>query len=61
MLSKEKLIEAIQELPDQFSVEDLFERIIFINKVEAGLEQSKNNQVVTTTEARERLKKWLLK
>ena len=61
MLTKEKLIETIKELPESFSVEDLFERIIFLQKVEIGLEQSKNGQVHTTAEARERLKKWLLK
>ena len=61
MLTKEKLIETIKELPESFSVEDLFERIIFLQKVEIGLEQSKSGQVYTTSEARERLKKWLLK
>ncbi len=61
MLTKEKLIETIKELPESFSVEDLFERIIFLQKVEIGLEQSKSGQVHTTPEARERLKKWLLK
>jgi len=61
MLTKEKLIETIKELPDSFSVEDLFERIIFLQKIEIGLEQSKSGQVHTTEESRERLKKWLLK
>lgn len=61
MLTKEKLIETIKELPDSFSVEDLFERIIFLQKIEIGLGQSKSGQVHTTEESRERLKKWLLK
>jgi hypothetical protein len=61
MLTKEKLIETINELPESFSIEDLFERIIFLQKLEIGLEQSKTGQVHSTEEARERLKKWLLK
>mgnify|MGYP001598679411 CR=1 FL=1 len=61
MLSKEKLIQTIRELPDSFSVDDLFERIILLQKVEIGMEQSKSGQVHTTQEAREKLKKWLLK
>ena len=61
MLTKEKLLETIKDLPDHFSVEELFERVIFLQKVELGLEQSKTNQVFTTNEAREKLKKWLLK
>ncbi len=61
MLSKEKLIQTIRELPDSFSVDDLFERIILLQKIEIGVEQSKSGQVHTTQEAREKLKKWLLK
>ncbi len=61
MLSKEKILQSIKELPDQFSTEELFERIILLQKVELGLEQSKNGQVLTTQQAKEKLKKWLLK
>ena len=56
MLSKEKLIQTICELPDSFSVDDLFERIILLQKIEIGIEQSKFGQVHTTQEAREKLK-----
>ena len=61
MLTKEKLLATIKELPDEFSVEELFERIILLNKIETGLEQSKKNEGVTTAEARKKLQKWLLK
>jgi hypothetical protein len=60
-LTKEKLIETIRELPDSFSIEDLFERIILLQKIEIGMEQSRLGQVHSTKEAREKLKKWLLK
>ncbi len=60
-LTKEKLIETIRELPDSFSIEDLFERIILLQKIEIGMEQSKLCQVHSTQQAREKLKKWLLK
>jgi hypothetical protein len=61
MLTKEKLIQTIRELPDTFSAEDLFERIILLQKIEIGIEQSESGQVHSTQEAREKLKKWLLK
>lgn len=60
-MTKEKLIQTIQELPDSFSVEELFDKIILLQKVEIGLLQSNAGQVVTTEEAREKLQKWLLK
>jgi hypothetical protein len=37
-MTKEKLIQQIQELPDSFSVEELFDRIILLHKVEIGLQ-----------------------
>ena len=61
MLSKEKVLDAVKNLPERFSLEDLFERIVLLQKIEIGLEQSRNGQVYSTEEAREKLKKWLLK
>lgn len=61
MLSKDKILQTVNDLPEQFSIEELFERIILLQKIEIGLEQSKTDNVLTTDQARERLKKWLLK
>ena len=61
MISKEKLIQTINDLPESFSIDDLFDRIIVLQKIEVGLEQSKSGQIHTTEEARKKLKKWLLK
>lgn len=61
MLSKDKILQTVNELPEQFSIEDLFERIILLQKIESGLEQSKAGIVLSTEQARERLKRWLLK
>jgi len=59
MLSKEKILQTVKDLPDGFSIEDLFEKIILLQKVELGLEQSKAGQTISTDEARKRLSKWL--
>ena len=40
MLRKQQVIESIQQLPDQFSVDDLIERVIVLQKIERGLMQS---------------------
>jgi len=61
MLTKEKLLQTIKEMPDQFSIDELIDKVILLQKVELGLEQSKNNQVHSTAEAKKQLKKWLLK
>ena len=60
MLTKEKLIQTINELPDSFSVEELFERIILLQKIEIGIDQSKSGEVHSTDEAKERLSNYLI-
>jgi hypothetical protein len=61
MLSKDKILQTVKDLPDNFSIEELFERIVLLQKIEVGLEHSKTDQVLTTDQARERLKRWLPK
>ncbi|MFD2601125.1 hypothetical protein [Flavobacterium suzhouense] len=59
MLTKEKIIEAIKDMPNKFSVDDLLDRIMLLQKIEIGLEQSESGNVVSTDEAKQRLQKWL--
>lgn len=59
MLTKEKIIEAINSMPDKIQVDDLLDRIMLLEKIETGLEQSESGKVVSTEEAKERLRKWL--
>lgn len=58
MLTKTKLIESIKDLPDQFSIDELIDRLVLIQKIEIGLEQSAKGKVNTTEEAKKKLKKW---
>jgi predicted transcriptional regulator len=59
MLTKEKIIEAIKDMPNKFSVDDLLDRIMLLQKIEIGLDQSQAGKVVSTDEAKQRLQKWL--
>lgn len=59
MLTKEKIIEAINDMPNKFSIDDLLDRIMLLQKIETGLEQSVAGKAVSTGHAKERLKKWL--
>jgi predicted transcriptional regulator len=58
-MNQQLVIETLKKMPQQFDVEELIERLIFIDKVEEGLEDSKNGKVVSFDEAKERLSKWL--
>ncbi len=58
MLTQDKVIESVQKMAKEFSIDDLVERLIFIEKVENGLQQSANGQIISTTEAKNTLKTW---
>ena len=59
MLTKEKVLKTINDLPDTFSADEIIERIILLQKIEKGLEQSAKGQTNSTAEAKKKLKKWL--
>lgn len=59
MLTKVKLLQSIKDLPDKFTLDDLLDRIVLLQKIEIGLEQSQEGQTKSTEESREKLKKWL--
>jgi hypothetical protein len=58
MLSKKTVIDTVNSLPDSFSLEEVIDRLILIQKVELGLAQSMENQIVSHEEAKEKLNKW---
>lgn len=45
MLTKSNVIKTISTFPDNFILDELVEKLIFIDKVERGLEQSLTNNV----------------
>jgi len=59
MLTKKKVLKTINDLPDTFSADDVIERIILLQKIEKGLEQSAKGQTHSTATAKKKLKKWL--
>ena len=59
MDTKQQILKDIEELPDDASVEEAFERLYLIYKIERGLKQADNGELVTQEEARQRMAKWL--
>ncbi len=58
MIHKAKLIETLDSLPDEFSIDDLVERLIVIQKVEEAKAQSQAGKKFSEEEAKSRIKKW---
>jgi hypothetical protein len=59
MLTKNEVIKSLQSLPEKFQAEEAIERIVFLEKIRIGLEQSENGKVLNKDKARKRLSKWL--
>lgn len=53
--SKERVLEAVRELPDDATVEDAMERLYLLSKVEEGLRQAEAGETVSAEEARQRI------
>ncbi|HZG01172.1 MAG TPA: hypothetical protein VEY71_09220 [Chitinophagales bacterium] len=59
MITKERLFESLQNLPDKFSLDELLDRIMLLQKIETGIEQSNAGQTHSTEDAKKKLGKWL--
>jgi predicted transcriptional regulator len=57
-MKREKVIETINELPQEFELEDLMERLVFIDKVNKGLEQLKEGKTLTHDQVKKEVNKW---
>jgi len=60
MVTKEKLLESIKQLPDTFTVDEIIDRVLLLDKIEIGLEQSDNEQITPDEELDQKLPKWLI-
>ena len=56
---KQQMIRAIQELPEDASVQDGIERLYLIHKVGRGIQQADSGESVSQEEARQRMAQWL--
>jgi predicted transcriptional regulator len=59
MNTKELVLEAVRDLPDDASVEAAMERLLLLAKVERGIEQADAGKTISHEEMRQRMAKWL--
>lgn len=52
-------LKAIKGLPDDASLEDAMERLIFISKVQEGIRQAERAEVISHAEAKRQLRRWI--
>ena len=57
-MKKEKVIDTVNDLPQEFELDELLEKLIFVEKIEDGLKQLEAGQVISHDTVKEIVKKW---
>jgi predicted transcriptional regulator len=59
MLTKDKVRKTIDRLPDNFTVDQIVEELVILDKIEEGLKDIEEGRVFSTAQVKEELKTWL--
>jgi len=58
-MKKSKVLETLDQLPNEFSTEELIDKLLFIEKVEQGMRDVEEGNMISLDTAKERLRsKW---
>jgi len=57
-ISKEHLLQSINKMPEQISLDALLDEIIFLYKVEIALKKSQKGEGITVEVFREKVQTW---
>lgn len=57
-MKRDKAIDTVKELPKEFELEELLERLVFVEKIEQGLAQLKRKEIISHSQVKETVKKW---
>lgn len=58
-MKKTKVIETLKDLPDEFNLEELVEKLLFIEEVEKGVEDVSKGKTMDLKEAKRKIQdKW---
>jgi len=58
MLTKDKANKTIKNMPDSFTIDELIDQLIFIEKVEEGYQQSEEGKVISNEDVKKMIDKW---
>lgn len=58
MITKEKLKTHIDSFPEEMSIDELIERLLFVEKLENRIAESENNDTINEEELEKEIQKW---
>jgi predicted transcriptional regulator len=56
---KQNILNAVQQLPEQTSIDEVMELLFILSKVERGCLEADEGKIFSHQEAEERMKRWL--
>jgi hypothetical protein len=57
-MTKEAIIKVVNDLPNDFELDVLLDKLIFMAKVEKGMQQIEEGKVISHEEMKEKIKSW---
>lgn len=58
MMTKKQLKETIEKLPEEFSLADLIDRLILLDKIEKAERESERGDTIAEAELNEEIERW---
>lgn len=58
-MKKTSVISILNDLPKEFSLDELLERLLVIEKIDKGLREVKEGKTVSHSKAKKEIEKWL--
>ena len=59
MITKTQIINSLDKLPENLTIDQVIDHLIFIEKIQRGIDDSVNGQTNTKEEAKQKLRRWL--
>jgi len=58
MLTRTSVIKTITRFPDNFSIDELVDKMILLEKIEKGIQDADNGRVISEDELEKRIEEW---
>ena len=58
VMRKDTILAALQNMPDEIELDALLERLIFVAKVEEGIQQSERGETISHEQMKKRVAQW---
>ncbi len=57
-MTKEKALEAVKQMPQDFNLDELIEKLIVIEKIDEGIKQVEEGDVVYHSDVKKKIEEW---